>query len=161
MANKDMAQGLRPYGQMKHAGDYVAGTTIYPGDLVRMADTGLLARAAADTSANIGVALNYATTGQKVLVSDDPEQEYIVQCDDATVAAQTNVGLNYQIVVGTASTLFKASRMQLDASSGATDSNLPLRILRLDPSIDNEFGSKAEVIVKINNSQRGNGTVGL
>jgi hypothetical protein len=161
MANKDTLQGLAPYGKVIHAGSYVAGATIYPGDMVKMDNAGLLAVCAAGTASCVGVALNYAVATGTVLVSDNAEQEYIVQCDDGTVAAQTNMGLNYDITVGTASTLYKRSAMQLDASTGATDSNLPLRALRLAPAVDNAFGSKADVIVKLNNNQRANATVGL
>ncbi len=161
MANKDTLQGLAPYGRVKHVGEYTAGATIYPGDMVKLDNAGLLAVCAAGTASCLGVALNYVTTGNKCNVSDDPEQEYTVQCDDGTVAAQTNLGLNYDITVGTASTLYKRSAMQLDASTGVTDSNMPLRAIRLAPAVDNAFGSKADIVVKLNNAQRGNATVGL
>lgn len=160
MANKIMSQGLIPNGQVRQANSYLAGATIYPGDLVRMDANGVIIRAAADTTANIGVALSYATSGQKVLVADDAEQEYSVTAS-GTVAAQTAMGLNYQIELGTASTLYKRSAMKLDAATGASDSNLPLRALRVDQTIDNALGPDAKVIVKMNNAQRGNKVEGV
>jgi hypothetical protein len=51
--------------------------------------------------------------------------------------------------------------MQLDSSTGATDSNLPLRALRLFPQVDNAFGDNCDVEVKINNHQLGNKIEGL
>lgn len=161
MANKDQVRGLEPSGKLLHCAEYTAGATIYPGDIVKLDNAGLLAVAAAGTAACTGVALTYATSGNKCMVSDDPNQEYVAQADDGTIAAQTNVGLNYNIVVGTASTLYKRSAMQIDASTGVTDANMPLRVVRLAPAVDNDFGSKADLIVKLNNSQRGNLTEGL
>lgn len=161
MANKDQVKGLEPFGKVLNARVYVAGGTVYPGDIVTMGSGGTVAAAAAGTTANIGVALNYAVSGGDVLVADNPEQEFLVQADDATIAAQTNLGLNYNITVGTASTLYKKSAMALDASTGATDSNLPLRALRLGPAVDNAFGDKADIVVKLNNHQRAPSSVGL
>lgn len=161
MANKDQVKGLEPIGRIRHTAIYVAGGTVYPGDIVTMGSGGTVAAAAAGTTANIGVALNYATSGNDVLVADDPVQEFVVQADDATIAAQTNLGLNYNITVGTASTLYKRSAMACDASTSATDSNLPLRVLRILPAIDNTFGDKVDVVVQLNNHQLGKATVGL
>lgn len=161
MANKDQIVGLKPVGKIISLQEYVAGAVVYPGDLVKIANDGQVAPCAAGDSA-IGVAMSYASgAGVKMLVADSPDQRFIVQADDATIAAQTNLGLNYNITVGTASTLYKRSAMQLDSSTGATDSVLPLRALRLFPQIDNAFGSKVDVEVKINNHQLGNKIEGL
>ena len=161
MANKDINKGLEPFGKLLNARMYVTGGIVYPGDIVTMNNAGVVVQAAAGTTANIGVAISYAASGGDVLVADNPDQEFVVQADDATVAAQTNLGLNYNITVGTASTLYKKSAMQLDASTGASDSNLPLRALRLHPAIDNAFGDKADIVVKLNNHQRAPSSVGL
>lgn len=162
MANKDQIVGLKPVGKIISLQEYEAGSVVYPGDLVSMASDGQVDAAAAGTSAIIGVAMSYASgAGVKVLVADSPDQRFVVQADDAAIAAQTNLGLNYNITVGTASTLYKRSAMQLDSSTGATDSNLPLRALRLFPQIDNAFGSKVDVEVRINNHQLGNKIEGL
>jgi hypothetical protein len=161
MANKDQSKGLEPAGKVISARIYVAGGTVYPGDVVTMGAAGTVTAAAAGTTANTGVAISYAVSGNDVLVADSPDQEFLVQADDAGVAAQTNLGLNYNITVGTASTLYKRSAMELDGSTGASDSNLPLRALRLANTVDNAFGDQADVIVKLNNHQRAPSSVGL
>ena len=161
MANKIQIQGASPVGELKHVAEYVAGGTVYPGDLVKMDNTGAIVVCAAGTAALIGVALNYAVSSGTVLVADDPSQEFLIEADDGTVSAQTAVGLNYDITVGTASTLYRRSAIRLDASTGATDSNLPLRCLRIGPAVDNDFGAQADLVVKINNHQLGNAVVGL
>jgi hypothetical protein len=161
MANKDQNQGLSPVGKLISANEYEAGSTIYPGDLVKIANDGQCDPCAASEAA-IGVALTYASgAGQKVMVADSPDQRFLIQADDATIAAQTNLALNYNITVGTASTLYKRSAMQLDSSTGATDSILPLRALNIGQAVDNAFGSKVDVIVKINNHSLGNKIEGV
>ena len=161
MANKDQIVGLKPVGKIISANEYEAGSVVYPGDLVKIANDGQVDPCAASEAA-IGVALTYASgAGVKVMVSDSPEQRYSIQADDATIAAQTNLALNYNITVGTASTLYKRSAMQLDSSTGATDSILPLRALAIDKSVDNAFGNKVDVIVKINNHSLGNKIEGV
>ena len=161
MANKDQNQGLSPVGKIISANEYEAGSTIYPGDLVKIASDGQCDPGAAGDAA-IGVALTYASAaGQKVMVADSPDQRFLIQADDATIAAQTNLALNYNVTVGTASTLYKRSAMQLDSSTGATDSILNLRALNIGQAVDNAFGSKVDVIVKINNHSLGNKIEGV
>lgn len=162
MANANRAKGFQPYEQPKRESPYVAGGTIYPGDLVRMNSSGLIVAASADTNPNIGVSAQYATTGQEVKVWDDPEQKFVAQADSggSVSIAQTDAGLNYQIVATTGSTAYKQSRQELDASSGASDSNLPLRMLAISPAVNNAAGVNAKVVVVLNNHQRKAGTVG-
>ena len=162
MANANRAKGLHPYEDIKRESPYVAGGTIYPGDIVRMNNSGQVIAASADTSANIGVAASYATSGQQVMVWDDPDQRFVAQADDggSVSIAQTNAGLNYQIVATTGSTAYKQSRQELDASSAATDSNLPLRMLAIQPAVDNAAGVNAKVVVVLNNHQRKAGVAG-
>lgn len=162
MANANRAKGLQPYEDIKRLSPYVAAGTVYPGDLVRMDNTGRIVAASADTAANIGVSAQYATVGQEVKVWDDPEQKFVAQADSggSVSIAQTNCGLNYQIVATTGSTQFRQSRQELDASSGASDSNLPLRMLAIEPAVDNAAGVNAKVVVVINNHQRKAGVEG-
>lgn len=163
MSNANRAKGLQPYEDIKRESPYVAGGTIYPGDLVRMNNAGQVIAASADTNPNLGVSAQYATSGQECKVWDHPEQKYSVQADDggSVSIAQTDAGLNYQIVATTGSTAYKQSRQELDASSAATDSNLPLRMLAIAPAVDNAAGVNAKVVVVLNNHQRKAGTVGL
>jgi hypothetical protein len=162
MANPDKPIGASPLGAAK-ASKYVAGGACYPGDFVTLNNAGKVVQASA-SQALIGVAASYASAdAQDILVYDDPDQRFIVQSDDATApAAQTAVGLNYNIVASSASTTYKLSRMELDGDSGVTTpSTLPLRLIGLYQSSGNAFGGNAECIVTINNHQLGKNTVGL
>jgi hypothetical protein len=161
MANKDQPVGFEPYGKIESLREYVAGVTIYAGDLVRMANTGLLARCAAGEAA-LGVAMNYAAaSGDKVRVCDAPSQQYKVQASSSQINAQTDIGLNFDIVVGSPNTTYKRSGMQLDSSTEGTTATIVLRLLAIDKTIDNALGDKVDCIVKINNHQAANNTVGL
>jgi hypothetical protein len=161
MANKDQSRGFEPYGRLRKTGTYQAGGTVYPGDMLKLSSGGQVVQCAAGAAASIGVALSYATSGNDVLVADDPDQEFVGQADDATIAAQTNINLNYNITVGTASTIFRRSAMEVDASTGATDSNLPVKVLRINPAVDNALGDQVDVVFKINNHQLSSSTEGV
>lgn len=160
MANKDQIVGFRPYGKTRSAQSYTTSAVVYPGDAVKMDNAGLVTPATAG-SVILGVALSYAASGDQCLVCDDPDQQYVVQADDGTVSSQSAIGLNYNITVGTASTLYKRSAMELDASTGATDSTLPLRLLGVVRTIDNELGANVDLVVRINKQQLGANTEGL
>lgn len=163
MANPDRKRGLQPYGEILRSQPYQTAGIVYPGDIVRMDNAGKVVAASADTSPNIGVAAEYAASGEEVMVWDDPEQMFVCQADSggSISIAQTNAGLNYQIVATTGSTAYRQSRQELDASAGATDSNLPLRMLAISPAVDNAAGVNAKVVVVLNNHQRKAGVVGL
>jgi hypothetical protein len=160
MANSDKPRGFRPAERALRETRYSAGGTVYPGDIVKMSSSGVIVAGTAGAAA-IGVAVNYATSGQDVMVWDDPQQKFVAQADDGTTLAQTAVGLNYNIVATGGSTTFKQSRMELDSSSGATDSNLPLRLLAFGAGVDNAAGEFAECVVIINNHQLAQPSVGL
>ncbi len=152
MANTHTIRGFEPWGNCTRANEYTAGGTIYKGDLVKMDNTGRVVVIAAGTVAVVGAALNYATSGNPVLIADDPAQLFIGQSDDATEpAALTACNLNYNVVVGTASTLYRRSAMEIDGNTGVTDSNLPIKVLRLLPAVDNAYGAYARVVCMINN----------
>lgn len=160
MANQDLPQGFRPYGQIKSVNQYQAGGTIYQGDMVKVDANGQVVVCAA-SNASIGVALNYATSGNNVLVADDPDQRFIGQVDDGSVDAQTDINLNYNITVGTASTLYRRSAMEIDGSTGATDSTLPVRVLQVEKSVNNALGSNVDVVFIINDHQLKKGSEGI
>ena len=161
MANKNQPRGFEPFGRLKSANDYVAGGTVYPGDIVKLNADGKIEAAAAGTAKALGVALNYAVANGTVLVADSPDQLFVGQADDATIDAQTDFNLNYNLTVTAANTTYKRSQMSVDASTGATDSNLPLRVLRINKAVDNELGDKVDVVCKINNHQLGDATEGV
>jgi hypothetical protein len=163
LANSNRARGFQPYEDVLRVSPYVAGGTIYPGDLVRQDNAGAIVAASADTNPNLGVAANYATSGQEVNVWDHPEQKFVCQADDGGSVSvnQALMGLNTQIVATSGSTAFKQSRQELDASSAATNSNLPARMLAIQPAVKNAAGVNAKVVCMINNHQRKLGVVGL
>ena len=163
MANLDQPKGLEPWGECLRSRPYVAGGTVYPGDTLKQEDTGKLIVATA-SDACIGVCLSYGVSGDEILVADHPDQEFMVQSDDATEpAAQTAIGLNYNLIYGSANTTYRTSGVELDGSTGATTATLPVKALRLAPIVGNAFGANAKLIVKINNHQLGShtGTAGV
>lgn len=160
MANADRPKGFRPAGRVRSSKSYVAGGTVYPGDAVKMSNAGVIVAASA-SDALMGVAANYATSGVAVTVWDDPDQEFEVQADEAEVDAQTDVGLNYNIVATAGSSAYKMSRMELDSSTQATDSTLPLRLVGIVRAADNAGGANARCRVKINVHQLRQASEGL
>ena len=152
MANRDEVKGAECYGPCIRQNAYEAAGTIYQGDFVKQDSGGGIVQAAAGNPC-VGVAMNYATTGQRVMVADHPDQLFTIQSEDGTPAGLTDIGLNYNIIVASGNTTYKRSGMELDGSTGATDSNLPLRLLRLAPSVDNAYGTNCKVIVKIQSHQ--------
>lgn len=152
MANADRPQGLRPEGELKRSTEYEAGSEVFPGDLVAMAADGQVDAAAAGGAA-LGVALTYASAaGEKVFVSDDPEQRYTVQADEADIADQASVGQNADIVAAAGDGTYKVSRQELDSSTAAAADG-QLRILAKAKGENNDFGGQVELVVKINENQ--------
>lgn len=163
MANLDQPQGFRPKGDVRRLNEYVAAGAIYPGDAVSQEAGGRVAAASA-TAALCGVAATYAAAaGDAVMVWDDPDQLFIVQADDATIDAQTDIGLNYDILATAGDATYRVSRMEVDASTQATTATLPLKLLAIEKRPDNALGGFVDVIVKINNHQLdgGTGTAGV
>jgi hypothetical protein len=163
MANAVTPCGFQPYGPVLSAGVYDAGGTMYPGDALKFKDDGTVIVVAAGTDAAMGVALEYAASGEKVLVSDDPSQKYSVQADEADFDAQTDIGLNVEIEPTAGNSTYRISRMEVDSSTLDTTATLPIKVLQVLPSPDNALGSEVKLIVKINNHQLGShtGTAGV
>lgn len=167
MANADRPNGFVPYGPILRVRKYRAKGTISRGDCVNRkagsADTnGLSEVEEADASeALIGVALNAAASGEDVLVADHPDQEFMGQADDNSVATNADIGLNYDLLATNGSS--GESRHEIDASSKATTATLPLKVLRLVPAPNNAIGEFCKCVVKINNHQLGShtGVVGV
>lgn len=149
MANKDIVAGARPYGRVEQMTAYKAEGTIYKGDFLKKNANGTVEQAAA-TNAVVGVALTSAVAGEQVLVADHPEQKFVVQADDSTIDAQTDIGLNADIVVAAGNATYKRSGMELDASTVDTTNTLVLRVLGIEPAVDNALGANVKCIVKIN-----------
>lgn len=161
MANKNQAVGLKPHGECVRARKYVAGSTIYPGDPVALATDGQV-----DSSVTVpllGVALNYALANENVMVADHPDQIFEVQANGAI--SQSDVQGNFDLSLGTASTLYKRSASVMDASTADnTVATLAVKLLAIGDEITQEAGAtNVDVIVKINNHvlNGGTGTAGL
>jgi hypothetical protein len=158
MANQDQPRGLEPKGSPLRKNKYVSGSAVYPGDAVKLDSSGRVAVAAA-SDALCGVAASYASAaGEDVWVWDHQDQLFCVQADDADIDAQTDIGLNYDILATAGSSAFKISRMELDSSSGATTATLPLKLLAIEARPNNALGAQVDCIVKINNHQLSGGT---
>lgn len=101
-----------------------------------------------------------ASTKQLVLVADAPDLIFEAEADAAVALA--SVGLNAGVVEGSGSaslgsTTTGASGMQVDASSVATTSTLPLQVVGFTKSPDNEANAAYnKVLVRINTHAYGN-----
>ena len=179
MANIDKAFGLRPIGNLsatgaqKQYGYEIADNqngTIFQGDLVVLT-AGFISRFLPAThTAAVGVfnGCNYIdpTTGKPTFknyypgsvnitsgkivadVLDDPNQLFLVQCDAGFVAA--DVGKNADVIGTGGSTTNGISTMELNSATLATTAALNLKVVGLYNDVNNEFGTNAVVVVKIN-----------
>jgi hypothetical protein len=179
MANIDKAFGLRPIGNLSATGaqkqygyeiaDNQAGT-IFQGDLVALSAGFITRFLPATHTAAVGVfnGCNYIdpTTGKPTFknfypgsvnitagkivadVNDDPSQLFLIQCDAGFVAA--DVGKNADVVGTGGSTTTGISTMELASSTLATTAALNLKVVGLYNDVNNEFGTNAVVVVKIN-----------
>jgi hypothetical protein len=179
MANIDKAFGLRPIGNLSATGaqkqygyeiaDNQSGA-IYQGDLVTVFDGYLVKFAPATHTAAVGVfnGCNYTdpTSGKPTWrnyypgsvnitsgvieadVLDDPNQLFLIQADEDVV--QADIGKNADIVGAGGSTVNGISSMELDSSTVANTAALNVKIVGLFNTPENEFGTNAVVVVKIN-----------
>lgn len=99
-----------------------------------------------------------ASTGQYVLVADDPAMIFEAEVSGTTLTA-ADVGLNASIAVGTGSVTTGASAVTVNGTTAAATATLALRIVGFTQRPDNEVGNaSAKVLVKINNHQLGSST---
>ena len=179
MANIDKAFGLRPIGNLSATGaqkqygyqiaDNQAGT-IFQGDLVVLTGGFISRFLPASHTAAVGVfnGCNYndPTTGKPTFsnfypgsvnitsgqinadVLDDPNQLFLVQCD-ASIAA-TDIGKNADVIGTGGSTTNGISTMELNSATLAKTAALNLKVVGLYNDVNNEFGTNAVVVVKIN-----------
>ena len=161
MANKNQANGLKPHGELIRARKYIAGSTVYPGDPVAVATDGKV-----DSSITVpllGVALNYAVADEYVMIADHPDQMFEVEADEALT--QADVYGNFDLILGSASTLYKRSAATLDGSTADnTTATLAVKVLAIGDAVGNTVGvDNVDVIVKINNHvlNGGTGSAGL
>jgi hypothetical protein len=102
-----------------------------------------------------------ASTAYNLLVSDDPEQLYLVKADAAVDV--TNVGNTCQIVSGSLNAYTGLSGFQLDASELATTNTDQLLVIGFpEGRPDNEINATGvDVIVKINMHSYRPGSAGV
>ena len=160
MANKDQPRGLRPHGPLIRVREYTAGALCAIGAPVAMQADGKVDPSAGDPL--LGVAISYASAdAQKVLVADHPDQEFIIQADDASIDAQTDIGGNFDLVNATSAhgTYTKLSIAELDGdtSDAHTAADNPLKLVRIEERSDNALGTNVDCVVIINNHQLGKG----
>lgn len=93
-----------------------------------------------------------ASTERYVWVADDPNTEFLIQEDAVGGAlAVADVGLNADLIAGSANATYGQSGWMLDTSTKATTNTLQLRILGFAQRVGNEVGNaNAKVRVKIN-----------
>lgn len=160
MANADRPRGFAPYGTVRQTVKFQAGSTIAPGEFVALASDGQVDAAGAGATI-LGLALNYATANQDVMVIVDPDQLYVGQADETEIDAQTDVGNLCDIVATADNTTYKAARMEIDSSTIGTGSGGQLVILGIEARPDNAFGAQVDVICKINEHQLVTGFAGV
>ena len=150
----------RPHGQILRQRTYVAGGEIKVGDVVAVNSAGkVVVAAAASTAGILGVSNSYASgDGKDVIVCDHPEQEYLIKRSSSAPSAQTDYGLNYDIVA-TASTT-KESAHTLDSASGATTATLCLKAVRASLQAVTSVGD-SECVVQVNNHRSRAGVAGI
>lgn len=189
MANRDTIYGLKYVGNLtgNATGQVIRcnipasnGTAVFIGDAVKSLgasdDDGVpqvIQCAAGDiiygvvvgfepNLADLSVKHRVASTNRYCLVEVDPMAVFEVQEDSVGGALTTaSVGLNADLIVATGSTASGLSGMELDSSTANTTNTLRLRILGFSQRVDNEIGTNAKVLVKINGSEFGNAIAGV
>ena len=159
-------------------------TKIFQGDLVKQVTGGGIERAAASSTVPVvgvfnGVQYTDPTTGEQVFANhypgsisasdiiafivDDPMVVFEVQADEAFPVADL-LG-NFDIIdqSTTGDTASGRSNMELDVSTGATTTTLPLKAIDIsqDPDNDDVASSNTNVLVVIQNHIMGVKSAGL
>lgn len=94
------------------------------------------------------------STARYLLVCDDPNQLYSIQSNGTS--AITAIGANANLAAGTGGTATGVSGFTLNESTVNTTAALQLRIVRSDPSVNNEIGLYGRYLVRVNLNQKTN-----
>lgn len=151
MANSSRKIGFRPHGQVLRQNPYIAGSEIFPGDMVLApaSDGQVDASAGGASEMLLGAALTYASAaGETVIIADHPSQQYVVQMASGETEASTQVGDYCEVKATAGSSTYKVSRQEVDTVA-ETDTK-PLRIVRLSGLVNNSWADNADVVVSIN-----------
>jgi hypothetical protein len=143
-----------------------ASEVLYPGDLVKRVDAGTVQVCGAGVTAGIvGVCVAYsAAADTTVLVCDDPDAEYVGQCDGTTAFAAADIGQNVDVAAGTANTGLLRSGMLIDMATKGTTATLPFKILGLADGVNGDANTAAVnalLRVKLNASEGHAGATGV
>jgi len=103
-----------------------------------------------------------ASTEAIALVDIDARTLYEVQADSANVIAATDISANANVVyTHSGNTTTGQSGAELNTASMTTTSTYQLQIMRLINRVDNELGTNAKVLVRINNHSYANVVAGI
>lgn len=144
-----------------------ASEVLYPGDLVKRVGAGTVQVCGAGITAGIvGVCAAYSAAADTALVPvyDDPNGEYIGQCDGTTAYAAADDGQNVDVAAGTPNTSLRRSGMMIDMNTKASTATLPFKILGLAPAVnsnDNVVGVSARLRLKLNAVEAKPGATGV
>lgn len=159
-------------------------TKIFQGDLVKQVTGGGIERAAASSTVPVvgvfnGVQYTDPTTGEQVFANhypgsisasdiiafivDDPMVVFEVQADEAFPVADLLGNFDVIDQSTTGDTASGRSNMELDVSTGATTTTLPLKAIDIsqDPDNDDVASSNTNVLVVIQNHIMGVKSAGL
>ena len=178
MANKDAPFGLKPIGKVGQNRDAqglseyaiaASSSAIYHGDPVKMADTGYIQVASANTDVLLGslngvfytdsstskptwanyLAGSNAATDIVGFVSDDPYERFEIQ--SAGTVARTNIGNCANIDTYSAGSAHDGvSNVELSATMAATAAQFKIIGVSKDPDNDELGSANANVVVTIN-----------
>jgi len=176
MANINAPRGFKLYqleGKVVRSREYAktSGQDIYEGDLLMRIAAGTVSVYVAGTAPAAGrvigvaAASSLSTDADVVQVIDDPEATFICQCDATTAYAVADNGLNCDIA-GSPSpdTDLSRSGQVLDLATKDVTDTLPVKVMELAPQINNNENSaaiNADLLVKVNSSERAAGTAGI
>lgn len=176
MANNDAPRGfklLQGEGKVVRTRDYAktASAVIYEGDLLMRVPAGTVQPYVKGTIATAGrvigvaVAASAAADTDPVKVIDDPEATFVAQVDGATAFAVADAGMNADIQSSPSpDTDLNRSGQVIDMSTKAVTATLPVKVFGLANQINAEENSaaiNADVVVKINSTERAAGVAGI
>lgn len=171
MANVDHAYGFRSVGRTYSGGDIQLrqrakavglNAAIANGDIVaRAADSTLTRTFTPGTTLISGVALNpgAALTLTYHQVIEQPDALFSAQADTGTAVAEADMGLNANVVLGTAANGISGD--EIDADSKAVGATLDLHLIEKLDVPGNDYGEHVEVLVIINKHRMHGSAVGV
>lgn len=143
MANVNNPRGFEPVQPILRMHYYTKGTAtaIYPGDACGLRPDGKVYVAVTGATTVAGVAAAYVTAaGTKVLLMDDPDQQYYIKDDGVggtLAAADIGTGFNVVVTAGNATFLKSAQALDTSTKNAATAASV-IRLLGFHP--DDEVG---------------------